>query len=157
MGIPGADSRFFVAVGVVLSSRVDETGHWADVSLKPSEAEVFARVAPPHPGCYFPLPDGAEVAVVFPLDGQPVVVGRLWSRVAEPPAEAVAEPDAIWVVNSEVRVKADRVTVEAGLIEHGARGLGVSDGVVHGTGIDPFTGLTYTALGSVSDVVRAEK
>lgn len=32
-----------------------------------------------------------------------------------------------------------------------------TDGVVHGTGIDPFTGQTYAALGNVSSVLRTKK
>jgi len=157
MGLPGADSRFFLAVGIVTAVSVDASGHWATVTVQPSGHEARCRVQPPHPGIYLPLAVGAEVAVVWPMGAQPVVIGPLWSRAEAPPAEAIAEPAAVWVVAPEVRVVATSVSVQADRVDLGDRGLGVSDGVVHGTGIDPFTGLSYTALGSVSDVVRAEK
>ncbi|KKK59089.1 hypothetical protein LCGC14_3037880 [marine sediment metagenome] len=43
------------------------------------------------------------------------------------------------------------------ILEVGAGSLGATDEVVHGTGIDPFTGATYKALGSTSGKLRAEK
>lgn len=49
------------------------------------------------------------------------------------------------------------VVVVAPLVELGDENLGLLDGVVHGSGIDPFTGLTYTVLGNASAVVKAKK
>lgn len=44
-----------------------------------------------------------------------------------------------------------------GIIHIGGAGLVAADGVVHGTGIDTFSGATHHALGSTSSVVRAKK
>ena len=54
-------------------------------------------------------------------------------------------------------VTAPTVTVVADHVHLGAAGLIATDGVVHGTGIDPFTGATYAALQNTSGVVRAKK
>ena len=43
------------------------------------------------------------------------------------------------------------------MVELGATPLGATDGVVHGSGIDPFSGLSYTVLGNTSARVRAAK
>lgn len=50
------------------------------------------------------------------------------------------------------------IAVPAGAnVNLGSEALAPTDGVVHGTGIDPFTGSTYFTLGSSSLTVRARK
>lgn len=51
-----------------------------------------------------------------------------------------------------------RITIVANVIELGGEGLiPLQDGVVHGTGVDPFTGVPYFALGNTSAVVSVKK
>jgi hypothetical protein len=52
------------------------------------------------------------------------------------------------------------ISIKGGLVQLGALGLGevpLQNGVVLASGIDSFTGLTYGALGSASNVVTAKK
>jgi len=61
--------------------------------------------------------------------------------------------DRIHVEGTDVRIVAGTVVevndTDAALI--------ATDGVVHGLGIDPFTGSTYAALGSTSALLRTKK
>ncbi len=45
----------------------------------------------------------------------------------------------------------------AAKVELGAENLTPPDGVVHGTGTDPYTGMPYWMLGNTSNVVGAKK
>jgi hypothetical protein len=109
-----------------------------------------------------------EVLIAYP-QGQTneggVIVARLWSKSDPTPAEAQSNPN-----DPVIHVKAGqtiRIVVENGGkvvidkngqgVELGQEGLGPNDGVVHGSGIDPFTGISYTALGNTSSVVKAKK
>jgi hypothetical protein len=47
--------------------------------------------------------------------------------------------------------------VNSGSVNLGSDTHDVTDGVVHGSGFDPFTGQTYTALGNTSRKVFARK
>lgn len=81
--------------------------------------------------------------------GHPVVIASRDKSI-----QVSLDGDEVAIFNSTgalVKVCAD------GTIELGDSGLGATDGVVHGAGIDPFTGSTYTALGNTSGVVRAKK
>ncbi len=49
------------------------------------------------------------------------------------------------------------VVIDSPDINLGESGLGASDGVVHGSGIDPFTGTAYYLLGNASTIVKAER
>lgn len=48
------------------------------------------------------------------------------------------------------------IVIKSGLIELGDGGLAPTDGLVHGSGIDPLTGATYFSLGNASSVVRGK-
>lgn len=69
--------------------------------------------------------------------------------------------DLISMKPDQLKVQATtKVTVVAPLVEIGGDGLGnapLINGVVLASGIDPFTGATYGALGSASAVVMAKK
>jgi hypothetical protein len=56
-------------------------------------------------------------------------------------------------------VKAPKVTIIAmdGAVEIGESGLLSTDELVHGTGIDPFTGSTYKVLGNTTSTIKAKK
>jgi hypothetical protein len=52
------------------------------------------------------------------------------------------------------------IRLKAGAVELGAGTaplIPLQDGVVHGRGIDPFTGAPYFALGNTSAIVMAKK
>jgi hypothetical protein len=69
--------------------------------------------------------------------------------------------DLLNITPTQTKLKSgSKVTVEAPQIELGGDGLGgvpLVNGVVLGSGIDPFTGQTYGALGSASSAVTAKK
>lgn len=92
----------------------------------------------------------AIVAHVGGEHGHPVVIAMRERGVEI----AIGEDEtAIYTSKAKVLIKAD------GTIELGGVGAVLTplDGVVHGRGIDPFTGAPYSALGNVSLVVKAEK
>jgi hypothetical protein len=55
---------------------------------------------------------------------------------------------------TDVEVQLRKTTVDVATV---GTGLGATDEMVHGTGIDPFTGQTYKGLGNTSSKLRAEK
>lgn len=68
----------------------------------------------------------------------------------------------ITTASGNVSVKTDSGNINlapgsAGVTNLGAESHGILDGVVHGSGIDPFTGTTYTALTNTSQKVFARK
>jgi len=81
--------------------------------------------------------------------GHPVVIASR-DRAIE---IAIGEDETVIFNSTGTLVK----ITAGGRVELGEAGLGTTDGVVHGTGIDPWTGATYTALGNTSDMVRAKK
>lgn len=95
-------------------------------------------------------PAGSEIAVVIPdgdLDSDVIIVGVLSS------GGTPGELDGDTLV-----VKAPKVVIVAdAAVEIGLKGLTPQDGLVHGTGIDTFTGATYFALGSTAGSVAAKK
>ena len=124
------------------------------------------------------IPDGDSEA-------GPVVIGRIWNKADPPPEELkgpaapeegqfMPSPDVILRAkpgaNTRIFVSAGAnvtITVEGGgnvnlVVNDGSVNLGsathgATDGVVHGSGIDPFTGQTYTALQNTSQKVFARK
>ena len=113
-----------------------------------------------------------------------VVLSRFWSSIDTPPQDSVDNPDDIVLTveaDKNVRIKLQGsgqvfldtaggnvhvataggnavVDSGAGKVFLGADNLITpNDGVVHGTGIDSFTGATYFALQSASSVVHAKK
>lgn len=136
-------------------------------------------------GLYAP-PQKGEMVVVAAIEGDPdlglIIIAQVGMAPDLPPEEADAgdgEPSVDIILkarknarvriisdgaevfiearNSTVRVQAETVTVEASKVQLGKDNLLVPNGVVHGSGIDPFTGATYTVLGNTSNVVFAEK
>lgn len=121
---------------------------------------------------------GAEVLVVVPEgnpNANPVIVGAMHGGDGnEAPTSvngddidtAYAAANLILVTDKGVdqqvggkhrTVAAGDATLVGASVRLGAEGLSASDGVVQGTAIDPFTGLTYFVLGSASGKVFAKK
>lgn len=109
--------------------------------------------------------NGAEALVVH-LGGtsdNPVVIvvdDRRYRLQGLAPGEVALYDDLgqkVHLTRDGIVVTAPKVTVVADHVDLGAAGLIATDGVVHGTGIDPFTGATYAALQNTSGVVRAKK
>lgn len=168
---PGIDPRVWASYGLVKSFKVTTNeGVFATVKLMPSETLVSARVGAVYAGngfgIYAPLEIDDEVLVTCPLgdfNEGATIVARMWSAADKPPAIAgTSSRDVVIHVKSgqTLRIIASgsgKVVVDAPLVELGQEDLGNNDGVVHGSGIDPFTGLSYTFLGNVSEIVKAEK
>lgn len=93
----------------------------------------------------------AEVVVVRigGESGHPVIVATRDRSI-----EISLEEDETAIFNSTGTVV--KITKD-GIVELGGVGLFPTDGVVHGTGVDPFTGVQYFNLGSTSAIVRAKK
>lgn len=61
----------------------------------------------------------------------------------------------VTIYRDRVEVEAPNVVVKSADVELGSGGLLPTDGVVQGTAIDPFTGMTQAALGNASGTVKA--
>jgi len=178
---PGIDPRTWTSLAVALGDSVVDEKHgvFVDVMLVPTEEEYTARLAPGYAGSgfglYYPVKKDDELVVHAP-SGDPanglVASAILWSAADKPPQETVDEPEGVHLVvepEKNLRLKVsgggrvhvtseDRVVVEAPQVHLGADNLvSPNDGVVHGTGIDSFSGATYFALGNTSGVVLAKK
>lgn len=178
---PGVDTRTWVSLAIALEDSVVDPDHGVlvDVRLVPTEEEYTARLAPGYAGSgfglYHPVKKDDELVVAAP-SGDPangmIVESILWSAADKPPQEAVDNPaDVLLVVEPEknLRLKVSgggnvyvsseqKVVVEGSSVHLGADNLvSPNDGVVHGTGIDSFSGATYFALGNASGVVLAKK
>lgn len=158
-----ATHSFTTALGVVRKFE-GESSHYeidggevlVDVELVPNGEKVLCRLGFGGRGVYSIPAVGSEVAVIIPasprslvaddLDNDPIIVAVLEN------APSQLDGDDIVVVKS-ARV----VIIADAAVEVGAAGLGANDGVVHGAGIDPFTGQTYTALQSTSARLKAKK
>lgn len=126
-----------------------------DVELVPSGERVACRLGFGNDGVYRIPRVNSEVAVLLPyqqnslikdsIDFGPIIVGVLDNN-----APSQLNGDDIVVI------QATRVHVVSSDIKLGTS-PGVLDGVVVGSGIDPFTGSTYNALGNSSNKVSAEK
>lgn len=174
---PGMDPRQWVELGIVTKIVIDPVhGPLADVLLLVSGEEVTARVGALYAGggfgFYAPLKVDDEVLLGCP-GGDPgngwVVTTRMWCAADKPPTqctEAAKIDDVLLVVESGHTLRI--VTGGTGniVLEVGAGGkllLGSEqlslplDGLVHGSGIDTFTGQPYALLGNASDVVLGKK
>lgn len=177
---PGIDPRVWVSIAIVTSFHVDSAqGVFAGVTLLPLGTEATARVGAIYAGngfgFYAPLKVDDEVVVIAP-SGEPdeglIVVSRLWSASDPGPAEASSDPDEVILHiedNTTFRIVVGgtgKMVVEArdsSTIMLGADNLTLNtvpqssaNGVVTGTGIDPFTGSTYASLGNASTKVGAK-
>jgi len=156
------DGRVWAGLGVVYQDDSgshydvdDELGVLVHVRLMPAEEPLLCRLgglgSGGDGGVWRIPPVGTEVVVVIPsgdIDDDPCIVATLAS------GGTPGELDEDTLV-----VKAPKVTIIAtgGAVEIGEAGLITTDGLVHGTGIDPFTGATYAALNNTSSTVRAKK
>lgn len=120
------------------------------------------------------------------LDAGPVIISRMWSENDKPFAEmkgeessddrgvyeqaqkvvlrAKAGTDTTIIVSdgATISLKVEgsgniNLVVDGGTVTLGKETHEALDGVVHGSGIDTFTGTTYTALGNASAKVFARK
>lgn len=156
------DRRFWVGLGIVFLPDGQDT-HWeidpdvgvlVDVLLMPDQEPLLCRLSGfgqgGSAGCWRVPPVGSEVAVGFPggeINNDPMLLTVLASG---------GVPDEL--DEDTYVVKAPKIVIIAdGAVEIGQKGLAVTDGLVHGTGVDTFTGATYYALGSTSSVVSAKK
>lgn len=124
------------------------------------------------------IPDGD-------MDAGPVIISRMWSENDKPFAEmkgAAAEDRGTYEQAEKVILRAKAGTdttiivsdgatislkvegsgninlvVDGGTVTLGKDSHAITDGVVHGSGFDTFTGSTYTALGNTSAKVFARK
>lgn len=146
---PGEDSHFEI------STENGDAEVLVDVELIPSGERVLCRLGFGNDGVYKIPRENQEVAVLVPynpqslirdsLDYGAIIVGVLDNNV---PSELDDDDIAV--------VKATRVHVVSDDIKLGTSPA-AQDGVVVGTGIDPFTGSTYFALGNSSSKVKAHK
>ena len=155
------DRRFWVGLGIVYAPNGEQ--HWetdddigvlVNVELMPDREPLQCRLGALGGGDNYGVwrvpPVGSEVAVLIPNGAFGANDALLVGVVSHAPP---TELDADTLV-----VKAPKVVIIAdGAVEVGQKGLGATDGVVHGSGIDPFTGSTYTVLGSTSSRLKAKK
>lgn len=160
---PGIDTRLWASYAIVTAIKVESNGVFCDVVLMPSERLETARLPGPYSGtgfgAHFPVQVDDEVLIVFP-QGRPdeggVIVSRMWSASDNVPPQAVSEPNDV-VVHVKPGQKITIIVEDGGTVELGSANLGSTDGVVHGSATDPFTGLSYTFLGNTSEIVKAQK
>ena len=120
------------------------------------------------------------------LDAGPVIIAKMWSENDKPFAEMKGEEssedrgvfeqaqkvilrakpgtDTTIIVSdgATISLKVEgsgniNLVVDGGTVTLGKEEHSVTDGVVHGSGFDSFTGATYTALGNASAKVFARK
>ena len=160
---------------------ISSAGVWLDCTLEsgePVRARWALRLNPGgRSGVWTPPPEpGDEVAILFE-GGDPrsaVCIGVLPSGDTEEgsgdwslPASIVSEPEAVHILGTARVIidsagdlfarSATKAQVVAPLVELGDAALAPTDGIVHGAGIDPFTGASYFALGNASARVRAAR
>lgn len=183
---PGIDPRVWVSYAVAdgeshVDMDPDNGGVYVDVICLPTMERYTARVGSEYAGngfgMYAKIHKDDEIMVSAP-SGDPaegVVVTRRMHSAADMPAQAFADnsDDFIIVVEKDKNLRltvqgggavfistgGGDVTVDTagGSVILGESSAGPLDGVVHGSGIDPFTGANYTALQNTSNVVKAAK
>lgn len=152
------DGKIWTALGVVtrfpgesVHYEIDDDGGGVtvDVELVPNRERVACRLGSGSGGGVWRIPpEGAEVAVLVPmgdLDADPIIT----CVVSSPPAQLTDDTETVVVASGKVKVIAPEIDL--------GDSPNALDWVVVGTGIDPFTGSPYHALGNVSSVVRAKK
>jgi hypothetical protein len=172
---PGIDTRVWAWRAIVTKIVIDKDhGVLLDVTLLPDEVEETAKLAPMYAGAgfgfYLPVRVDDEVIVISPM-GSPdhglEAYPRVWDGADPPPQDVVDHPQDVLLhvrPGRSLRIVTEvlgKVIIEPrglGVVELGGENLvPLVDGVVHGTGVDPFSGLTYSALGNVSLKVLAKK
>lgn len=142
--IDDSTKRQLLQIGVLAGEDIDTVEHFQPYGFKS-----------------VPLP-GAEAIAFFPNGDRShplaaVVDDRRYRPTGWEPGEAgIYHKDGAYV---KMTKDGDIIAVpKAGRqIQLGGTGLVDSDGVVHGSCPDPFTGVTHHALGGTSDIVRAKK
>lgn len=160
------DRRLWVALGLVTkppdaAAHFEVTENRADVlvhvELAPRRIEMWCRLGALAGGSDLGVwrvpPVGAEVAVVVPegeVGFQPVLIATLSSGRAP---ERVSDGRTIIVATDTVEITAPKVILgpTPGSV------VAQTDGLVHGTGVDPFTGATYWTLGNTTSKVFSKK
>lgn len=157
-----ADGRVWVGLGKVVNRdggdhyQFDaDVGVLVEVDLMPSETSLLCRLGGFGQG-------GAQGVWRIPPVGTEVVVGVVDGEVDASPCilAVLASGDVPDELDGDTLVvKAPRVVVIAadGPVEIGEQGLVTADGLVHGSGVDSFTGAQYWQLGNTSSTVRAKK
>lgn len=157
------DGKYWSGLGLVYKPNGEATHYEFDadvgvlvhVELMPNQEPLLCRLGGLGEGGAHGVwripPIGSEVAVLIPggaLENDPILVGVLASG---------GVPDEL--DEETLVVKGPKVVIiaETNAVEVGQQGLGVADGVVHGSGVDAFTGLTYTAMGNTSSTLKAKK
>jgi len=126
-----------------------------DVELIPSGTRCACRLGFGNDGVYRIPRVNSEVAVLVPYDPSSLIKDSL---DFEPIIVGVLNVSAPSQLNGDdiVVVEATKVHILSSDIKLGTT-PGALDGVVVGSGIDPFTGSTYNALGNSSAKVKAQK
>jgi hypothetical protein len=172
---PGIDTRVWACRAVVTKIVIDrDHGVLLDVTLLPDETPETAKLAPMYAGAgfgfYLPVRVDDEVLVVAPMgspDNGLEAYPRVWDGADPPPRDVVDNPEDVLLhirPGKNLRIVtegAGKVVIDprdTGVVELGGESLNaLVDGVVHGTGVDPFTGSTYAVLGNTSANVLAKK
>jgi len=156
-----ADRSLWTGIGLVFKPG-DASAHWekdddigilVHVELVPNGEPLMARLGGLGSGGSYGVwripPIGSEVALLLhgDLDDEAIIVGILSSGGV--PAELDA--DTLVVKSPKIVIIAD------GAVEIGDDGLLPADELVHGSGIDPFTGATYKVLTNTASTVKAKK
>jgi hypothetical protein len=176
---PGRDTRRWCAfVRVETDPKAVEVGAdgvWLDClhveTGEPLRVRWGLHLLPGGGGAWFPPPRAGEELVAVFHEGEPGVAAGLavFTREWAPlPAAVTSAPNAVHIIGASesVMVTSDKtidmkatqkVIADAPLVELGGRSLLPIDGLVHGTGIDPFTGANYFVLGNACAGVRGKK
>lgn len=146
--------RVASSVARAIVRRVVDATAWQEVQLEITRGDVddYERVqdygitSHPHPG--------AE-AIVVEVGGSAdhLVAIRVDDRRYRVRALAEGEVCLYDDLGQEVRLTRTGIVVSAPLVKVGTSG-GSHVGAVHGLGVDPYTGQTYSALGSASSTVK---
>ena len=137
---------------------VNDTGDVQTVMLEGRHGETYSDVERQQPFGFTANPPAeteALLAKVGAVPGYPLALGGGSSSRTK--GLASGESSHYDSHGHSVQLKSDRVFINGNgdILYLGADGLPVVNGVVIGTGIDPFTGVTYHALGNFSATTRA--
>lgn len=147
-------------------SLVSDSGLWQSLQLRVLKDETLDDVERVQQYGFTSVPKApsaagaAEAVVVFMGDRSSGVVIAVDDRRYRLKSLAAGEVAIYDDLGQKVHLTRTKIVIKpkvGNTVEIGDEGLGALDGVVHGSGIDPFTGLTYTALGNASAVVKAKK
>lgn len=127
-------------------ARVVKESRDGTVDIQPSDPRI-------PPMAKVPLWHGLPGAEVIVPSGTMVFVGWSGGDPSDPHAELF--PNSGPAI--QITLKADKIYLAGKPIAEGGELVDVMDGVVHGQGVDPFTGAPYFALGNTSKVVAVKR